>query len=264
MDEKPNYYAIIPATVRYDKDLSDKAKLLYGEISALTNKTGECWASNKYFSELYGITTIHISRLINELKEKNYIDVELIYKINSKQIEKRTIKLKSASIKEMLIPINENVNTPINENVNTPINENVKDNNTSINNTSNNISFIEEKKQKKEDIFINPVIDNFKKQAEEVFKQKFYLLNAHREKILELNREIEDFPSACDEVFNRLKEINFPDVGFKPSVVWLLKEDNFLKVLNGEFNKRDKEKDDNYFERVDNIVDRILAKNEQK
>ena len=262
MDEKPNYYAIIPAEIRYDNELPSQAKLLYGEISALANKTGECWASNKYFSELYDCTTRTVSSLINKLKEKDYIDIEFIYRKDSNQIEKRIIKLKNNLSKNNSIPIEKNFVTPIDKNVNTPIEKNFQDNNTSINNTSNNISFIEEQKQKKEDIFINPIIDNFKKQAEEVFKQKFYLLNAHREKILELNREIEDFPSACDEVFNRLKDINFPDVGFKPSVVWLLKEDNFLKVLNGEFNKRDKEKDDNYFERVDNIVDRILAKNE--
>ena len=130
MEENPNYYAIIPAEIRYDKDLSDKAKLLYGEISALSNRTGECWASNKYFADLYGITTIHISRIINELKEKKYIDVELMYKTHTRQIEKRIIKLNDAPIKEMLIPINKNVNTPINKNV--------KENNTSINNTSMN------------------------------------------------------------------------------------------------------------------------------
>ena len=36
-NEKPSYYAIIPANVRYDKRLTDKAKLLYGEITCLTN-----------------------------------------------------------------------------------------------------------------------------------------------------------------------------------------------------------------------------------
>ena len=33
-----NYYAIIPATVRYSKELKATEKLIYGEITALANK----------------------------------------------------------------------------------------------------------------------------------------------------------------------------------------------------------------------------------
>ena len=33
-----NYYAIIPATVRYDKELKPAEKLLYSEVTALANK----------------------------------------------------------------------------------------------------------------------------------------------------------------------------------------------------------------------------------
>ncbi len=54
MKEKPNFFAIIPSGVRYDKDLTPNAKLLYAEITSLLSMGGECYASNRYFSELYG------------------------------------------------------------------------------------------------------------------------------------------------------------------------------------------------------------------
>lgn len=91
MNEKPNYYAIIPANVRYDNELRANEKLLYGEITALTQKTGECWASNKYFSELYDVKQNAIATWIRHLKEKKYIRVDYVYK--GKEIEKRCIKI---------------------------------------------------------------------------------------------------------------------------------------------------------------------------
>lgn len=89
MNEKPNYYAVIPANVRYDKRLKDKAKLLYSEIAALANKNGYCSASNKYFANLYEVDVSTISRLIKNLCDYGYIKTEIIYKENSKEIEKR-------------------------------------------------------------------------------------------------------------------------------------------------------------------------------
>lgn len=91
MDEKPNYYAVIPAEVRYDNELRANEKLLYGEITALAQKTGECWASNKYFSELYEVKPNAIATWIRHLKEKEYILVDYEYK--GKEIEKRIITL---------------------------------------------------------------------------------------------------------------------------------------------------------------------------
>lgn len=78
MKEKitPGYYAIIPADVRYNKILSQGSKLLYGEITALCNKEGYCWASNSYFSELYGCVPQTISNWIQELISEKFIRTE--------------------------------------------------------------------------------------------------------------------------------------------------------------------------------------------
>ena len=63
----PSYYAIIPANVRYDKKLTPNAKLLYSEITALCNKKGYCWSTNKYFAELYDVSNTSISKWISSL-----------------------------------------------------------------------------------------------------------------------------------------------------------------------------------------------------
>jgi hypothetical protein len=74
----PNYYAIIPASVRYDNRLKANAKLLYGEITSLTQRDGYCWADNSYFADLYHVDHKTISRWISQLFEYGYIDVELL------------------------------------------------------------------------------------------------------------------------------------------------------------------------------------------
>jgi len=126
MKEKPSYYAIIPAQVRYAKELTPNAKLLYAEITALAQKDGSCWASNKYFAELYSVSTVTISRWISSLVDNEFIIRKITYKKGTKEIDKRYLQL---------------CNEGINNNDNSPINKIVKDNNTSINNTSiNNIS----------------------------------------------------------------------------------------------------------------------------
>ena len=139
MKEKPSYYAIIPASVRYDENLKDKAKLLYGEITTLSDRNGYCYASNKYFAELYNVSTTTISLLIKDLIDNGYIESKLIYKEGSKEILNRYLKI----IKEGYL-----------RNLKEGIKENLKDNNTSINNTS--IKVIKENNIKEIDLeFLN-------------------------------------------------------------------------------------------------------------
>ncbi|EJH4294083.1 helix-turn-helix domain-containing protein [Staphylococcus pseudintermedius] len=73
MNEQPNYYSIIPANVRYDKELKPMEIIMYGEITALANKYGYAYASNSYFADLYQVHKKTVSNWINHLKEKGYI-----------------------------------------------------------------------------------------------------------------------------------------------------------------------------------------------
>ena len=127
MDNKKSYYAIIPANVRYDKRLKPNAKLLYGEITALCNEKGYCWASNDYFAELYEVKKETISRWITDLVEFGYLKREVVLKKDTKQVINRYLFLNQAGIDEK---------------INTTIDEKVKDNNTSFNNTNNKSSSV--------------------------------------------------------------------------------------------------------------------------
>ena len=100
MKQQPNYYAIISAEVRYDKNLTANAKLLYAEITALLNINGECFATNKYFSNLYGKSTVTISKWVSELVANGYISTYYTYKGGTKEIDRRYIRILKGGIKE--------------------------------------------------------------------------------------------------------------------------------------------------------------------
>ena len=97
--DKKNYYAVIPANVRYDKRLSPLTRLIYGEITALSNEKGYCFATNAYFANLYSMSNISISRCISELKEHNYIRV--VYDIKEKNVDKRKIYINNTENKKL-------------------------------------------------------------------------------------------------------------------------------------------------------------------
>jgi len=91
---KPNYYAVIPAEVRYNKKLTPNAKLLYAEITALCNMNGKCTASTQYFCKLYEVSRGSVQNWLRLLEKSGYISREVIYKKGSKEILSRSIKLK--------------------------------------------------------------------------------------------------------------------------------------------------------------------------
>lgn len=145
--ERPGYYGILPASIRYDKNLKPMEKIMYSELTALSNKNGYCNATNSYFAELYEVSKNTVSLWISDLEKAGYIKTKLIYEAGTKIIKERRIYISD--------PITKNDDTyhekevdPITKNNDTPITKNSEDNNTSINNTR--IILKENKKEKPE------------------------------------------------------------------------------------------------------------------
>ena len=89
-ENKSNYYAIIPATVRYSKELKANEKLLYGEITSLSNKNGYCYAQNRYFANLYNVSIETVSRWLSHLQKLGFIQV-IVQRNENKEVIARYI-----------------------------------------------------------------------------------------------------------------------------------------------------------------------------
>jgi hypothetical protein len=90
--EYRSYYAILPAFIRYHKNLKPMEKIMWSEISALTNATGECTATNAYFAEPYDVSEECVSRWISALKREQLINVKIYTDPGTKR-KRRTITL---------------------------------------------------------------------------------------------------------------------------------------------------------------------------
>ncbi len=188
-EERPNYYAVIPAHVRYS-NITPNAKLLFGEIAALSNKTGYCFATNDYFAKLYNVSKITVSRLINELVEHNFIVSKIV---------------KGG--------INKNVNRYIQICIH-PLNKNVKENNTSINNTFNNY---------------NPLLkDNYYKSYSSDFLQKSHSQEIFNNTSKGFKKPtIEEIELYCKENNKNVDAISF--YNFYESKDWMIGKNKMKK-----------------------------------
>lgn len=80
----------IPKDIYLHEGLTPTDKFLLVEIDSLS-KNGECFASNEHFSKFLGVSKKHVSRLISKLVQMKLINVDLIYKKGTKEVEKRVI-----------------------------------------------------------------------------------------------------------------------------------------------------------------------------
>ena len=120
----------MPSEILINNKLSDKEKIILSMIIYLSKDKGYCFATNNYFSDILNVTVVSISRIINSLKKKNYIKVNMNYRSNSKEIENRQI----IPLEEVMNRYYQNCGYTINKNDKTnyqnckiPINTNDKD-----------------------------------------------------------------------------------------------------------------------------------------
>ena len=227
----PNYYSITPANVRYDKGLTANAKLLYGEITALCNQEGYCWASNRYFAELYDSSERTIIRWIQNLEKKGHIKIKYIYKDNSKEIQKRLIYIASKDFPS-------NVTTCTDKNVIDGGDKNVTDNTTSLDVINNSFSSSNNpKKEEKTKIldklnenssfeaFIDPIKEHFDLKGYKSNVEHFMLY--HKENIYEIFKRLAYFALKWEDKFCEISTLSQNDT----------KKDNGSNNLQGDGKK---------------------------
>jgi hypothetical protein len=112
---------------------------------------------------------------------------------------------------------NENVNVNKNENVNVNVNGETK----------------------KTDPFINPIKTLFISEYEKTFNTRCYLSAQECLRLTELASEHPEIREIIPVAISRLKNISFNDINFKPKASWLLKSNNFERVMNGEFDSNE-------------------------
>jgi len=104
----------IPKEVWLSKELTLQEKSLIPEIDSLDNDNG-CYASNKYFANFMGLSERQIKRMIQSLVKKGWVTSKIIYKENSKEIEKRILRVRKPPYPENQ-PSDKNVPTPSDKN----------------------------------------------------------------------------------------------------------------------------------------------------
>lgn len=200
--EAPAYYGILPANIRYDKNLKPMEKIMYSELTALSNKNGYCNATNSYFAELYEVSKNTVSLWISDLEKAGYIKTKLIYEPGTKNIKERRIFIADPIMKNNDTYHKKEVD-PITKNNDTPITKNRENNNTSINNTrliitninNNNKNIIEDQEQEK-------VVANYSGVLQQEVKMLLGLRKIKVFDIIKLNKPIERIKEViayCDK-----------------------------------------------------------------
>ena len=77
-------YIKVPLAVITDKNLKPSSKVLFSLLIILVQQEGYCFAGNDYLAEKLNTSNRTISRLLKELSDKGYINMEFKHKFQRK------------------------------------------------------------------------------------------------------------------------------------------------------------------------------------
>lgn len=118
-----SWYAVITAEILYNKELTDKQKILMAVISNLSNEQGYCFATNKFLGNLLNCDALTVSRNLSFLEEKKYINRVMVLNEDG-SLKYRALTVLPPELKnqggydETYRGVVDFVNTPIGANVN--------------------------------------------------------------------------------------------------------------------------------------------------
>lgn len=240
---KPSYYTVMPAVVRYDDRLKANEKILYSEIVTLASKNGYCYANNRYFANLYKVDKYTVSKWIANLKKFEYIDTDIVYKNDYRTVEERRIflilneEITNTGIDEIVDTIDEKDNTlsdnspiPYGLNHQLPMDEITKDNITSINKTSINKRY--SRIDGKNEEFVISVINYLNDKADKSYKSTTQktksLINAR----IRDGFTLDDFKKVIDTKTQQWKTNADMNKYLRPETLFGTKFESYLQEKN--------------------------------
>lgn len=205
----------IPASYWLDENLTDREILFLVEIDSLDIGEDGCFASNKHFSDFFGLTSSRCSQIIKGLKEKGYIEVVYEYGPN-KEILKRTMRV----VNKLKPPIKFSKEGYL---------ENAKGSNTSFSNTSNNKDHMS---SKPDSIPYSKIISHLNSTAKKNFKvtQKWKdLIKARWNE----GQRFDDFIKVIDIKSSQWLKDQKMNKYLRPQTLFSNKFDEYLNEQNG-------------------------------
>lgn len=212
-------YGTIPKLVMQDRDISIGAKAVYAYFNSFAGGGDQCFPSRSLICADLGISIPTLSKYLQELKDSGYIYYEQVKENGRFSHNIYTLlseKLPCTKIFDTKNSVYKKLNT----------NNNSYNNNKSFNNNKNNILEVSEKFSK---ICIS--------------LPKIISLNDKRKK--DIKKRLEEYGiEKIEEVFRKAEASDFLSgrAGtFKASFDWLMKPSNFIKVLEGNYDNRERE-----------------------